>query len=455
MAYADDVPAVYNALGLRKDLLASPCNFRAVLSPDSRTDMGAAQCPWMAGVVRTWPIAWSAIAVKSTYGGSAAFLSNGFEPTTYATARGVKRPDQTLSGGHTKIAPLPILDFPFSSDVPFPAGADTAFSQVVMTQTVDYALGQQWAGLQVTARVPWYRTSSAVPSVRIRSYRNTGTDAAPVYTTVNTSGAIAMTGANAWQFTDIDCGAGSGSPGVGILENNVTETGTQMYIGPRVFYRGTPGNRVAGACMVGFGVGGAANIDFLRAMGGDGANNYCNATEVAWFLQNVGFIPNYFLHLGGGQNSLTVNNGTDTGEATQLNAGVSTIFKNTHRNICTQINTIYAANGWPIPTHVFVNDYQTGYGETHRQTRGRALFELAREFNGAFFDLFQLSSRSGAGTPWYTTDGVHMNGPAVANYVATVGSGADYMAGLLWSAIMGTGTGAYVQTFRNAGMGGG
>ena len=435
MSYTLQVPTSYNTAGLRAALLSSSCDVRMGIGIDSRHALDASNCPVWHGITRTWNVPWSGIMTRAANLGSAFWGTGGNSNTNFASARAILRPDQTNSASIADIAPVQILDYPFTGDAPTLSASP--YMQQFLTGWGSAVRGNPWASLQTTARIPWYRHAGGVTTVRFRSYRKSGTDASPTYTSVATPSSTSMAGADGWQFTDVDCGAGADDPGCGIIEGGtaVNETGTRMLVGPVSYYRGTPGSRTTGFCLAPWGVGGYCTLDAIRMWGGDGANAYCTTANAAWFLTNVMFSPNYQMLCGAGQNSLNATTGADPVEQTQLNAGIETNYYNNTVAIIAAMNAAYDAALLPRPTYILVNDFKTGYNAIHHETRGRALYRIAREIGGVFIDLYQLALNSPA---LWTPDNIHLTGPTVTNYSFTVGNGADYMAAAMWDEIINT-----------------
>ncbi len=440
MSYRLQVPTSYNTAGLRAALASTACDVRMGIGIDSRTALDASNCPVWHGIIRTWDVPWSGILCRAASLGSAFWASGGFSNTNFAAARAILRPDQANSAAIADIAPTQILDYPFSGDAPTLSASP--YMQQFLTGWGSAVRGNPWASQQTIARIPWYRHAGGVTTVRFRSYRKTGTDASPTYNNVATPSSVSMAGADGWQFTDMDCGAGTDDPGCGLIEGGtaVVETGTRMLVGPVSYYRGTAGNRTTGFCLAPWGVGGYCTLDTVRQWGGDGANAYSTTANAAWFLANAMFAPNYQMLCGAGQNSTNPLIGTDPAEQTQLNAGDQTNYYNNIRAIIDAMNAAYDAAALPRPTYILVNDFRTGYTATHHETRGRALYRIAQEIGSIFIDLYQLALNSPA---IWTPDNIHLTGPTTTNYSFTVGSGADYMAATMWNEIMNPN-----QTFR-------
>lgn len=451
MGYREDVPAVYNNATIKAALTSAACDVRMGIGLDSRNALDASNCPVWHGIIRTWDVPWSGILARAAGLGSPFWGSGGFSNSNFAAARAVIRPDQANSAAIADISPTQILDYPFSGDAPTLSGSP--FMQQFLAGWGSAVRGNPWASQQTIARIPWYRHAGGVTNVRFRSYRKSGTDASPTYNAVASPSSVSMAGANGWQFTDMDCGNGANDPGCGLIEGGsaVDETGTRMLIGPVSYYRGTAGNRTPGFCLAPWGVGGYTTLDAIRQWGGDGANAYCTTAHAAWFLANAMFAPNYQMLCGAGQNSTYPLIGTDPAEQTQLNAGDQTNYYNNIRAIIAAMNAAYDAAAIPRPTYILVNDFRTGYNAIHHETRGRALFRIAREIGGIFVDLYQQATNSPS---LWTPDNIHLTGPAVTNYSFTVGNGADYMADLLWKSLA-----VYEEApkavFRNGGIGGG
>ncbi len=254
MSYRLQVPTSYNTAGLRAALASTACDVRLGIGIDSRTALDASNCPVWHGIIRTWDVPWSGILCRAASLGSAFWASGGFSNTNFAAARAILRPDQANSAAIADIAPTQILDYPFSGDAPTLSASP--YMQQFLTGWGSAVRGNPWASQQTIARIPWYRHAGGVTTVRFRSYRKTGTDASPTYNNVATPSSVSMAGADGWQFTDMDCGAGTDDPGCGLIEGGtaVVETGTRMLVGPVSYYRGTAGNRTTGFCLAPWGV---------------------------------------------------------------------------------------------------------------------------------------------------------------------------------------------------------
>lgn len=453
MSYTTDVPISMNMFRIAERLVSVSCDERMLWAFDSRNDHAASNSPEFFGFLRMADQVVNGINVKAFHGGNPAWFSNGFSPSTFAAARGAKLPHTAgggatvLSGGHSKITPITILDYPFSSDASTNSG--TPYTQMTMTQLADFVRGNPASGQQWFVRQPWFRMPTGVTSVRFRGYRNTGTDASATYVDTATPAAFSMAGAEGWQFTDLDCGAGSGAPGVGVIEGGaaVNETGTFMYLGPPTFVRGTPGNRTPGGILAAsLAIGGDTTRDFILRMGGGGAAATCTLANFAWFLKNVYFSPTIIVLRGFGQNRSGGITGVDCGYTTDLANGITTGFEADVHTICDLINQAYVLNGDPLPDIVIINDFRTanqsgvGYTQADCELRGRALYKVCQERGCMWGDLLQIASNTARFWSASASDGVHLNGPAVPNYNTgsfRTGNGSDYIGGLIWQLMTG------------------
>lgn len=430
MAYIDDVPPVWNAWPLYQSAINSSADTRLLIVGDSKCSPEATGAPLSHGITRTWNVgAWSFMAPRARYLGGAGWLSFGFQPASYSAGRINRDPGAVYTGGESQFLPCNGMDYPFSGDVP--AASASPFTQCVLTDTPNYArVSAPFSSVQMTSRLTYYNNpTNSLQSCRVRSYRNAGTDATPSYTTVNTTTLTLNTGTAGMTYLDVDCGTGANAPGVGIVENSVVETGLNLYLGPPVFYRGTPGVRTTGFGISHIANGGHKPEDVLAALGG-GASPTCTAANARWYLQNVGFTPNFVL-LDIGQN---LNAGAESNE---LNAGTSTTYRANINAILDQINTLYAGiSGATAPFVIIVNPTRSGYTDLHCETKGRCLFSIAQQRNCGFLDMIQLMPYNTTGTGWWTEDDIHYSGPAVPVHTIT-GNGSEAVAASMWGAMAG------------------
>lgn len=441
MAYTDDVPAVWNAWPLFKSASTSSMDTRLLLVGDSKINPDATSAPLGHGICRTWPVAaWSFISPRSGYTGSPAWMSNGFQGATVGGAtitRNGRNAGATFTGGESLLYPVYAIDLSSAGNVT--DGSAAAFSQCVLTDNGNYATANApFSGVQCTSRLLYVNNpSGSMVSARVRSYRQAGTDASPAYTTVNTTSLTLNTGTAALpSYLDVDCGTGANAPGVGIIENSTDETSKCLYLGPPVFYRGTPGSRTTGFGFCHMATGSYTSENVLAAFGGGGSPT-CSVANVRLYLQHAGFTPNFIL--------LDVGQNTSGTENTELTAGTQTTYKANMQAILTQIATVYSGMSAPMPYIILCNPYATGYTTTHCETKGRALYNLARSNGCGFIDMFQFLNRHGTGTEWYTEDGIHPSGPAVNSHSLT-GNGAECWAATLWAA----GFGEYVGRLNSS-----
>lgn len=426
MPYADDVPTVFNQQPVASALLNGP---RILFIGDSRVAGNATDCPLHVGAARMWPIQFDGIVVPAANLGSSFWLHGGFSSTLNAAARTLRRPDQTFSGGETDLCPTLALDYPLTANLT--DGSNSVMNQALLTQLGQLAGGDRLGATQASVRIPWYRgAANSTPSVRLVSYRNTGTDSSFTYSQIN-SVTQTLTGTAGWQYTDISCGTGAGAPGFGVVENSVNETNTRWYQGPVLAYRGNAGTTPTAGVLGTLGVGGYCSTDVWRQLGGDGANAYCTVANAVWFFANIYLWPNVIILPGIGQNAINASTGADPLEVSQLNAGIATNFESNHNSIIDQINVIYDTGGQPRPRIVLANDVVTQYSALHSETRGRALYRIAQQRGLTFVDLYRLVNNSRL----YQPDNIHFTGPAVFNYTAT-GQGADAVALVLWNSLI-------------------
>lgn len=387
MAYIDDVPPVWNTWRLYQSARDSAADTRLLILGDSKCALNSSAANYMHGVCRTWNVGrWSFLCTRSAYVGSAYWLASGFSAASYSAARTGVNPGGTASGGDTLLSPNEFFDHPFSSEPP--NGSATAFLQAYLNDLLNYASGDPWGGQQVSVRLPYYQKTGHVPSLRVRSYRYTGTDytvAGANFSTINTTAITVDTGSGAWTYLDSDCGTGAGPPGVGIVENSQTENGTRFYSGTITWFKGTPGTRTTGFGLSSIATGGYTTQSLLRCLGGDGASRTCSEANVGIYLANTCFWPN-FVMLDIGQNLWG-------SESTELAAGTQTTFRTNIAAILDQLNRIYDLNSQPRPFVVLCNHTSSGYTQTTMETKGRVLFDLARQYGYGFIDRIQTMPR--------------------------------------------------------------
>lgn len=432
MAYIDDVPPVWNTWRLYESAKSTSADTRLLLLGDSKSSPEATGCPLGHGILRTWNVGrYSFVQARARYQGGSAWLANGFQPTSYSASRTNRDPGATFTGGESKLFPCNAVDYPFSGDAPNLSA--THFTQCVLTDTANYAtVANPFSSVQMTSRFTYYNNpASSVASVRVRSYRNGGTDDTPSYTSVNTTALTLNSGVAGPAYLDVDCGTGANPPGVGAIENSVTETGGNFYIGPPVFYRGTAGSRVTGFGLAHISTGGHKTTDLYAVLGG-GAGETCTDANVRWYLENVCFTPNFVL-VDIGQN---LNSG---GETDELTAGTSATFRTNYNAFLDQLNTIYdGISGASRPFVVLVNPTRSGYTDTHVEAKGRCIFQIAQERGYGFLDMIQLMTYNATGNGWWTRAGedTHYTGPAVSNHTLT-GNGAECVAAAMWCGMAG------------------
>lgn len=440
MAYIDDVPPVWNAYRLYESARSTTADTRLLLLGDSKSSPEATGCPLGHGILRTWNVGrYSFVQARARYQGGSAWLANGFQPTSYSASRTSRDPGATFTGGESKLFPCNAVDYPFSGDAPNLSA--TPFTQCVLTDTANYAsLASPFSAVQMTSRFTYYNNpASSVTSVRVRSYRNGGSDATPSYTTVNTTTLTLNAGVAGPTYLDVDCGTGANAPGVGAIENSVTETGGNFYIGPPVFYRGTPGSRVTGFGLCHIATGGHKTTDLYKVLGG-GASETCTDANVQRYLQDVGFTPNFVL--------LDIGQNLETDETNELTAGTDTTFRANYNAILDQLATIYSGiSGAAQPFVVLVNPTRSGYTDTHCETKGRCIFSIAQQRNFGFLDMIQLMPYNGSGNGWWTRSGddVHYTGPTVSNYTLD-GNGGECVAATMWNAMAGESRGRQIAS---------
>lgn len=432
MAYIDDVPPVWNAYRLYESARSATADTRLLLLGDSKMSPEATGCPLGHGICRTWNVGqWSFIAPRARYQGGSGWLSFGFQPTSYSSGCTNRDPGATFTGGQSKLFPCNAVDYPFSGDAPTLSG--TPFSQCVLTDQANFASGASpFGSVQVTSRLTYYGGTGMLSGCRVRSYRNANTDASPTYTQINET-TLNMTTLSGLQYLDVDCGTGANPPGIGVVERGaaLVETGMNMYLGPPVFYRGTPGSRTTGFGFAHISTGGHKTTDVYAVLGG-GASETCTDANVQWYLQNVCFTPNFVL-LDIGQN---LNSGDETNE---LNAGTSATFRANYNLILDQLATIYSGiSGAAQPYVILVNPTRSGYTDTHAEAKGRCIFQIAQERGCGFLDMMQLMPSNETGNGWWTksADDVHYTGPTVPNYTGD-GNGGECVAAAMWGGMAG------------------
>jgi hypothetical protein len=298
MAYIDDVPPVWNTWRLYESAKSTSADTRLLLLGDSKSSPEATGCPLGHGILRTWNVGrYSFVQARARYQGGAAWLSNGLQPTSVSSGRTSRDPGATFTGGESNFFPCNAVDYPFSGD----ASSGQPFSQCFVSDTANYAsVATPFSSVQMTARQTYYRNpASSAVSVRMRSTRYAGSESAfsGTVTTVNTTTVTLNTGTPGPDYVDIDGGTGSSPPGVDVYEAGAgnVETGTNLYLGPPVFYRGTPGSRVTGFGLAHIATGGHKTTDLLAVLGGGGSPT-CTTANVRWYLQNACFTPNFSLH---------------------------------------------------------------------------------------------------------------------------------------------------------------
>lgn len=432
MAYIDDVPPVWNAWRLYQSARDANADTRLLLIGDSKCSPEATGAPLSHGITRTWNVAaWSFVAPRARYQGGPAWLANGLQPAGGAlSGRTSRDPGTAYTGGENNFLPCNGVDIPFVGN----ATSGQPFSQMCLVGGAHYASGANpFASVQMTSRQTYYlNPTNSINSARMRSIRYAGSETAysGTVTTVNTTTITLATGTPGMTYTDIDCGTGANTPGIDVYESGdgLDETGKNLYLGPPVLYRGTPGNRVTGFGISHIATGGHDTEDILAVLGG-GGSPICTAANARWYLQNVGFTPN-FIMLDIGQNSAT-------NENTELSAGTETSFRTNVNAILDQITTLYnGISGASQPFVILVNPTRSAYSDTNNQTKGRVLFSIAQQRQCGFLDMIQLMPNNTAGTGWWTEDDIHYSGPAVQNHSLT-GSGAECVAASQWAAMAG------------------
>lgn len=429
MAYRDEVPIANKIEQLGEMLLASGQDTRLAFAIDSKATEAATGGNARIGSTRRWrPASFSGVMVRS-YSGPPGWNCTSVNNNNSATVT-TRSPGDVFSGGQSKLAPIVIQDNTYTGDIPNLSG--TAPTTCLVVDRTGYAIGDPWSGQQATARQLWWRDANMVASMRIRAVRNTGTDSSWSLSTVVET-AQAMTGAAGWQYTEVNCGAGAGSPGVLIVENSANETGKQLYPGPRAFYRGTPGARSKGLFLGDIAVGGYNMNNFLRSLGGDGANATCTVPNLIAFLQQSLFMCGAentgrdVVWVDGWQNR-TAGTSTETGNGVQTQARAEAAA------VIDQLNSVWRTANAGTPLIVMVNTYDTGYTQLQMETVGRVLYGLSRDYgNVLFLDQWQAMPLSPLSTSWVTgNEDIHPTGPNLTGAVSNVGNGAEVWMGNAW-----------------------
>jgi hypothetical protein len=316
------------------------------------------------------------------------------------------------AGAATQINPIPVSEWVFSANRT--DGSAVSFANAFLNDSANYAVGNVWASNACYVRQAHYQSTDSIASARIRSARNTGTDASPTYTTVSTQ-AVTLNGTNGWTFTDVSCGSGTGSPAVQVIENSINEATVgqnQLVVGPRTFVRGSIGSPLVGFGLGDIATGGHNAQDVSRVFGSSVYGTpYCTAANAAWFWANVYMNPD-IVHL-----DITQNQSTAAGNA--LNAGNGTLFKEEIRTCINAINSVALLAGAAYPLFILSNGYNSAYTELNRATRSQVIDELASETNNAFID-YSVRMPNSAGTGWWTSDDIHPSADGASFWAATL-----------------------------------
>lgn len=332
-----------------------------------------------------------------------------------------RNPGATFTGalGLTQINPSPVVEWAFSLNRP--DGSAVSFANAFMNGTADYGAGNAlWASNDCYVRQAYHRSTQSIASFRLRAARNTGTDASPTYTTVNT-GAVTANGALGWQFAEQSCGNGVGSPAVQVIENSIDESAAGanvLILGQRTFVRGTIGQPVVGFGISDNATGGHTAEQVAQSLGSTAFGTpLCTLENAAWFWKNIYMSPD-IVHIDATQNQGST--------STELNLGDGSTFRTRLQAIIDAIRAICTFNNDPMPFVIIANGYESAYTELNRATRATVCYELATQCNGGFIDYSRVMATSPASSSWWTQDDIH-----------PTSMGASVWAQALWSAMYG------------------
>lgn len=248
-----------------------------------------------------------------------------------------------------------------------------------------------------------------------------------VGSTKTDSAASVSAGQDQTKYVDVDCGSGSGLPGIRITDKTgATEQYKWALWGAAMYYRGSAeGVREPGLVVYDMATGGD-NSEDIRALFQDVV--IPSAYTVA-YMESM-FWPSHVYIYAPFQNQ-TGAEGTDFG------TGSYAVAKTNLLGVIDDFRAMCDAYSKPRPKICIDPGHHTGYTAADMELRAKACYEVARERGCAFLNSFAMTARNPSGsTAWFTnptTDDVHFGLP---NTTEACGNGESYVAGVIWAAMV-------------------
>lgn len=297
----------------------------------------------------------------------------------------------------------------FSLQASFNLSGNTMFTND-LADADNYAGGNPFSGVQVYGRLIYRRDQNANVT------GNSSTGMLPFAVKPRRNGSSIGTAVNAdyvgspvITYTDVDCGTGSGLPGLSAQDiAGQTEITKWAFFGS-VKYWIADGNgvQIPGMTLYDIATGGDNQVDTLHLFD----DTVVPRANVRGYFFANGW-PTHILVYAPIQNQTSA-------EATDFGNGLYAVAKTNLRAWIDALFATYDSDSRPHPKVLIDVGHQTGYSDADMELRAKACYEVAREIGGSFHNSFAVGPKNIVGvTGCFTADDVHFANGGESVYMA-------------------------------------